>query len=194
MKVQDNNRSANPTCIVGGKEFAITDLSMAGLRISPSEMGEFKVGAPISATITLRDGRAIPVEGRVVRIGDITIQFTRQVTDNDLRDIAHDRRRYFRLRYPHMAQHPILQLNDIDYRVIELSEGGLRFRHDNLGFLRMGDRVRALTIFRTGRTLTIEGVILRIEKLEAVIQLVRNIPEPVMVEEQRYIITHFPRA
>jgi hypothetical protein len=103
----------------------------------------------------------------------------------------HERRRYFRLRYPVSAR-PLLTISMRSFLVRELSEGGLRFAADMPDEFRVNDIVQGKITFRDRESLPVEGRVLRLVEDEIIVELTKGIPLKRMVEEQKYLIKHFP--
>jgi len=103
----------------------------------------------------------------------------------------HERRRYFRLRYPVSAR-PLLTISVRNFLVRELSEGGLRFASDMPDEFRVGDIIQGRITFRDKESIPVEGKVLRLADDEIIVQLSRGIPLRRMVEEQKYLIKQFP--
>ncbi len=76
------------------------------------------------------------------------------------RDSQDDRRGHYRLRYPE-AERPTARINDLDYLVVDISEGGVRVLLAGGRGLRRDQRFAGTVLFPDGETVPIEGVVLR---------------------------------
>lgn len=102
----------------------------------------------------------------------------------------HDRRAHYRLRYP-VVERPSARVGGRVYQVTEISEGGARLLLDG-SVMAPGDAVAAVIRFHDGETLPINGVVLRIDRSEAVVKLSAGISLSRMLVEQQYLLARHP--
>ena len=106
-------------------------------------------------------------------------------------------RSVFRLRYPE-ALRPSIRLNGLQYRVSELSEGGVRILlKDSTGAKFSGEQVGHIT-FADQQAEVVEGKVLRIDTtsaddVEAVLQLTTGVSLKRMLSEQVRIRSEYLR-
>lgn len=103
-----------------------------------------------------------------------------------------DRRRFFRLHYP-PQYHPGVAVQGREYRVIELSEGGVRFHCPKLFGFALGMPLTGIVHFPSGEDVIVQGKIIRMSITEVIIQLTKGIPLRIMLAEQRGMINKFQR-
>ena len=102
-----------------------------------------------------------------------------------------EKRRHFRLRYPTIDR-PIILIEDSDYKVAEISEGGVVFLDDENFFL--GQLVFGVMKFHDGRRVTVAGKVLRMKRREVVVELTKGVPSNIMMAEQRYVIARYTQT
>jgi hypothetical protein len=96
-------------------------------------------------------------------------------------------RNYFRLRYPnHLCPH--LAISGESLSVIDISEKGLRFSCLSNSRHVVGTAMTATVVFRSGQAAAIEGVILRVTKLDVALRLQRGFNFKTIVHEQRALL------
>ena len=96
-------------------------------------------------------------------------------------------RSYFRLRYPnHLC--PQLSVSGESLAVIDISEKGLRFNCSANSRHVVGATMTATVVFRSGQAAAIEGVILRVTKLDVALRLQRGFNFKTIVHEQRALL------
>ncbi len=103
---------------------------------------------------------------------------------------SNERRQFYRLRYPE-ADRPKLQFDNMEYHVVELSESGVRIA---LSRWQLGDgrSVVGWIRFYDGEAIPIEGIVLRTEGEEVVVQLSLGVSLKRMLDEQRRLIQLYP--
>ncbi len=107
------------------------------------------------------------------------------------RDSQDERRRHYRLRYPE-AERPTARINDLDYPVVDISEGGSRLLLAGGRGLRRGQQFAGTVLFPDGETVPIEGVVLRSTEKHMAVQLSKGISQKRMVAEQKRIREKYP--
>lgn len=101
-------------------------------------------------------------------------------------------RSYYRIQYP-LTERPVLMLEGRQYPVIDCSEHGLRFVRSLTAPLEVGDRVHGVLRFKRGAETEVEGDVVRVQGEHAALHLkVSGIPLSIILDEQRYLRTHYP--
>ncbi len=101
------------------------------------------------------------------------------------------RRQLYRIVYPLKAR-PRIQLGEESFAVIDLCERGIRFLHSGaLGF-KMGEEVQATVHFADGSSVEIQGSVMRVQDNQTVLHLGVPISPAKVLQEQRYLLKHFP--
>lgn len=96
-----------------------------------------------------------------------------------------DRRAHERVIYPH-GQRPLLIIGSGSYDICDCSERGLRVARANAGPLETSVDIQGRVRFPTGTEVTIEGVVLRVQKDTIAIQFTGLwIPRDVILGELR---------
>lgn len=99
-----------------------------------------------------------------------------------------NRRNHFRLPYPPNAG-PVLKLGTQEFRVLELSEQGLRVATESR--LPQNNHISGALRFDDGEEIEIEGTMARTHAF-TVVKLTRGIGLPRMLAEQRRILAEYP--
>jgi len=106
--------------------------------------------------------------------------------------------RCYRIHYP-KRERPTLRVGAEAWDVVDLSETGVRFRHpDGPGILEVGTEVEGVMCFRRGEEVPIVGTVLRIDvRLDGGRDIVVDfteggIPFGLILDEQRYLHSHYP--
>ena len=102
-----------------------------------------------------------------------------------------DRRDHYRLGYPE-AERPTVRINDVDYLVADLSEGGARILLAGGPGLPQDERFAGTVLFPDGEAVPIEGVVLRSTEKHMVVKLSKAIGQKRMIAEQRRIHEKYP--
>jgi len=109
------------------------------------------------------------------------------MTQND----RENRREHYRIIYP-VSCRPKLAINNIQYEVIDISEKGIRFLHEDMCTLQPGSETRIRITFHNGESLEIKCRVLRFDGTAAVLSLLEGIPFEIIIGEQRYVKRSFP--
>ena len=102
-----------------------------------------------------------------------------------------NRRRYFRLNYP-AAERPTIRWRGRDYRVAQISEGGIKVHSPEADESAVGRNFAGIVRFKDGGTAPIVGVVLRADDAEMVVQLTKRIDFRRMLSEQRRVREKYP--
>ena len=102
-----------------------------------------------------------------------------------------NRRRFFRLSYPPGAG-PLLVTAGAALPVVELSERGMQFTHEN-HTLAPGERVAGKLRFEDGTEAPVDGVVVRTVWSRVVVRFVRGVLFGRMLSEQRRLLRHYPQ-
>ena len=98
-----------------------------------------------------------------------------------------NRRQCFRVEYP-LSYRPEILLNNGKYRVVDLSEGGIKF-FSRGNKLEVGAEVLSKLIFHDKRAIgNLKGKVLRVEDDHVVISLEEKIPLRKIREQDIYVI------
>ncbi len=102
---------------------------------------------------------------------------------------AENQRRFFRIEYP-QADRPTIVIDDRRLSLLELSEMGLKVLIAKGYAPKVDDFVRGTILLSGGRTLDVEGSVLRLisNPVSCVVRLDYGVPLPVIMEEQRRLI------
>src|SRR5438552_2054468 len=99
-----------------------------------------------------------------------------------------NRRNFYRLNYPE-AYHPKLRMNGANYRVLDLSEQGLRFHMGTAsGSVHLQDEVVGTLNFTDGESFIIRGNVSRVNEGEISVNLKVPIALRKIMAEQRILI------
>jgi hypothetical protein len=102
-----------------------------------------------------------------------------------------ERRRYFRLEYP-SAERLTVRYKGGDYRVSQVSEGGVKILLDRHCVVRVGQFFAGVIRFKDAGIVPIVGVVLRFDEREMVVKLTIGISFNRMMAEQRRIRQKYP--
>jgi len=97
-----------------------------------------------------------------------------------------NRRELYRIIYP-ISIRPVLEIHDIEYDVIDISEKGIRILNNSYRAFPIESIVKGKINFSDGKSLNFAGNILRSSKNNTIISLTGNIPFMRICIEQRYI-------
>ncbi len=78
------------------------------------------------------------------------------------------------------------------YPVIDLCERGIRFLSSKEEGFEIGETVQGVVHFADGTTIQIEGKVMRVQDRHAVLHLGTPISPAKVLQEQRYLLRHFP--
>lgn len=99
---------------------------------------------------------------------------------------AVERRQYFRLIYPPELSPEVVILG-MTFKVMDISEKGLRFRKDFSTRIDTGQGVQGVVIFQDLSKFEFKGYILRVVNREAVIIFIKNLPYQKIMAEQVFL-------
>ena len=103
-----------------------------------------------------------------------------------------DRRQDHRIRYP-KAERPFFLCDGKSFPVIDLSARGVRYLGSGSPLPPPYATINGILRFRRGNKVNIEAVVLRVQNEEVVLHLLkREIPFAVLMDEQRYLLLHYP--
>lgn len=169
---------------------------LEGELIFPSKRGTFKIESTI-VRVTERDvalffehESRIPLSN-VMEEQRIFIQMSSYATVDGRRGPQGNRRQFFRIFYPDQER-PIFSCEAETYKVMDLSEGGLRMNLNESQHRPRKDAVlegRVILPAKRG-VLDVRGVVVRVEDREAAVRFdsLNRIPLARMIEEQRILI------
>ena len=100
-------------------------------------------------------------------------------------------RAHYRLPYPH-AERPTVRIEDRDYELSELSEGGAKILPGDAGAVPRDQTFAGVIRFRDGETVAIEGVVLRSEEEEMIVRFSSGVSMKHMVAEQIRLQQKYP--
>jgi PilZ domain len=98
-------------------------------------------------------------------------------------------RRHSRIQYPNAAR-PQITIGGRSFEVIDLSEGGVRFKAEDTPSIAVGDEVSGTVRFRRTETIEIKGSVVRLGGREVALKLDVGIPLRIIIEEQRFLREH----
>jgi PilZ domain len=98
-------------------------------------------------------------------------------------------RAFYRLVYPLLAR-PELRIGGQSYSVVDLSEEGVRFEARG-PFPEIGLPMEGQLQFKSKTEIDVAGIVVRVTPPTVALKLVRAIPLPVIMEEQRYLKRRF---
>ena len=102
-----------------------------------------------------------------------------------------NQRSHFRLEYP-SSDRPTLVIEKKEFVVFDLSEGGCKFLLTKDLKPAPKSRLSGTVKFKSGKTCTIEGIVLRVNPDQScVLLLSKGISLPQMMEEQRRLIQKY---
>jgi hypothetical protein len=95
-------------------------------------------------------------------------------------------RQHYRIQYP-VAARPHITIEGRSFEVIDLSEGGVRFRTEDTPSFGMADNVSGRIRFQRTEVVEVKGAVVRLGSREVALKLNVAIPLRVIIEEQRYL-------
>jgi hypothetical protein len=75
--------------------------------------------------------------------------------------------------------------------VLDLSEGGIRFRATETADWSIGTEFTGAVVLQTAGAVEVQGHVIRLEGVDVGARLIRGVPFSVMLEEQRYLTRRF---
>ncbi len=103
-----------------------------------------------------------------------------------------NRRTYYRLYYSE-SHCPLFRMNGVNYKVLDLSEEGLRFENIKSSKISFNDALAGTLNFPDGETYLVRGGITRLSDADVSVKLKTPLPLRKIVAEQRELISKFPR-
>jgi hypothetical protein len=100
------------------------------------------------------------------------------------------KRGFFRIDYP-PQERPGLILSGRSHEVLDLSEGGVRYRHLGPDAPAVGDRVSAVLAFSETERLPVSGTVLRKSGGDVVLRLVPGVPFAKVISEQQRLLRKY---
>ena len=104
--------------------------------------------------------------------------------------MSNERRNYFSINYP-VVEQPSLNIGGMDHKVIDISEGGIKFYCSKNSQFEVGQEIEAEIIFHDGESVEVLGRVLRVESNEIVLQTSKGIGFERSIKEQRYLIQKY---
>lgn len=101
------------------------------------------------------------------------------------------RRQLYRIVYPLKAR-PRIQVGGESFAVIDLCEMGIRFLHSGTEGFKIGENVQGVVHFADGSSVEIQGSVMRVQDRQTVLHLGVPISPAKVLQEQRYLLKHFP--
>jgi PilZ domain-containing protein len=95
-------------------------------------------------------------------------------------------RKHVRIQYPTAAR-PSLLVDGQACEVLDISEGGVRFRVGDDVALEVGDAISGRVRFQRTAAVDVKGTVLRIVGREVAARLDVGVPLKAVIEEQRYL-------
>lgn len=102
------------------------------------------------------------------------------------------RRQLYRIVYPLKAR-PRIQVGEDSFAVVDLCERGIRFLHSGAQGFKIGENLQAVVHFADGSGVEIQGSVMRVQDNQTVLHLGVPISASKVLQEQRYLLKHFPR-
>lgn len=106
--------------------------------------------------------------------------------------MSSQRRGFYRIEYPAGVQ-PIMSVRGSTCHVSELSEGGGRVPTSEAQSNWFKDGVETSIDFQCGRVILTSATLIRVDGDQIVLRFSPPIPLPIIIEEQRLLITQFPK-
>ena len=100
-------------------------------------------------------------------------------------------RAHYRVTYP-IAARPTLEWDGRPCVVLDVSEHGILFLPPDKTQTKLGAPVKGVLRFRSGRTATVDGTVVRFFDGQAGVQLNTDLPYRLIVDEQLYLQKRFP--
>lgn len=98
-------------------------------------------------------------------------------------------RKHYRIQYP-VAARPRISIGGRTFEVIDLSEGGVRFKTDDAPSLNRGDEVAGTIHVRRNEIFEVKGSVVRVGGREVALKLDVGVPLRVIIDEQRFLREH----
>lgn len=101
-------------------------------------------------------------------------------------------RNHYRVLYP-VAVRPVFTTGATEYRVVDLSEGGMRCALGDLPHPELGTMMEGTIKFKRGHQRTLRGEVVRLGVGFMALRLDVGVPFAVMIDEQRYLLNRSRR-
>ncbi|MGB1906986.1 MAG: PilZ domain-containing protein [Spongiibacter sp.] len=102
------------------------------------------------------------------------------------------KRRYFRVPYPEAAKPPFEHDTGKTYKVVDISERGMKIDTAGDAELDIGMHVTGTVIFHDNTSVRVAGSVLRIDRDGAAIELANSLNVGNLLREQTFIRKKFP--
>jgi hypothetical protein len=102
------------------------------------------------------------------------------------------KRGFYRIEYPISVQ-PIMSVRGSTFHILELSEGGGRVPTSEAQSTWFKNGTEVTIEFQCGRSFVTEAKLIRVDGNENVLRFTPPIPLPIIIEEQRLLITQYPK-
>ncbi|MDG3084743.1 PilZ domain-containing protein [Vibrio hannami] len=106
-------------------------------------------------------------------------------------DLNHERRQFYRLRYP-KAERPSIELSGQIFQVCEISELGMRLLFRSEDPVPLGVKINGVIHFSDSKDVEIEGIALRQHSGEVAVKLSKGISLKRMTDEQLRLLREDP--
>lgn len=100
-------------------------------------------------------------------------------------------REFHRIRFP-IVERPTFSHEGKSFAVIDVSARGLRYAAPGQPLPKPQDSITGTLHFRRGTRIKIEGVVVRVQNDHVALHLVKEIPYPILLAEQRYLHARYP--
>lgn len=100
-------------------------------------------------------------------------------------------RKHYRVTYPADLR-PGLWIAGRQLVLVDVSETGIRYLPADPAVLHLGAALAGDIRFHRGRTVPVEGRVVRLDGGEAAVQLIRRVPFAAILEEELWLSKHLP--
>ncbi|MEO8448542.1 MAG: PilZ domain-containing protein [Gemmatimonadota bacterium] len=100
-------------------------------------------------------------------------------------------RAHYRVTYP-LAARPTFDWAGRSCVVLDVSEHGIRFLPPDSDAAKIGDPIKGIVRFRSGKTADVDGTVVRFFDGQVGVELKTDIPYRLIVDEQQYLVKRFP--
>ncbi|MHB0938478.1 MAG: hypothetical protein ACYDCO_08660 [Armatimonadota bacterium] len=189
--------------IIGSRTFELTEVSERGVRFVLGPFRGFKIGQKLEAIVETRSGPRVPVVGTLLRYDEkcdeVIVHLILQgipapIMFEEQRYVIQNQRRHLRVFYP-PGKGARLVVEKHAFEVMDVAEGGLRFKVRHAGEVPVGRPFAAIVEMHIGYKLDVKGVVIRYDQggKEAVMQLtLQPLPAIAIRDEQGYVLRKFP--
>jgi hypothetical protein len=98
-------------------------------------------------------------------------------------------RQHHRIQYP-LAARPNITIEGRSYEVLDLSEGGLRFKTEDTLSFALKQQLSGMVRFRRTESVEVRGSVVRIVGREVALKFEAGMPLRIIIEEQRFLREH----